>query len=38
MEHQVNRGKTCLKDGCYNKARVKGMCMTCYQHKRNKLQ
>ena len=36
MEYQVNRGKTCLKDGCDKIARVKGMCMTCYQHKRNK--
>jgi len=37
MEYQINRGKTCLEDGCNNIARVKGMCMSCYQHKRSKL-
>ncbi len=37
MEYQVNRGKTCLKDGCNNKAKVKGLCMSCYLLKRNKL-
>jgi len=37
MEYQVNRGKTCRKDGCINIARVKGLCMSCYYHNRNKL-
>jgi len=37
MKKQSNRGKTCLKDGCDNKAKVKGLCMNCYQQKRNKL-
>jgi hypothetical protein len=36
MEYQSNRGKTCSKDGCYNTARVKGLCMSCYHRKRNK--
>ena len=35
MEYIVNRGKICSKDGCNNKARVKGLCMSCYVKNRN---
>ena len=34
MEYQVNRGKTCRKDGCNNNARIKGLCQDCYQSNR----
>jgi len=38
MEHQVNIGKTCRKDGCNNNARIKGLCINCYKfNKKNKL-
>ena len=39
MRERMAKSKiyTCRKDGCDNKARVKGLCMSCYQHKRNKL-
>ena len=34
MEYQVNRGKICCSSGCSNKARVKGLCMSCYVQKK----
>ena len=43
MEYQSNRGKICKKDGCNNKAKAKGLCMSCYNlnkyhlNNRNKL-
>ena len=37
MRYQSNKGKTCLQDGCNNKAKVKGLCTNCYLVKRNKL-
>jgi hypothetical protein len=36
MKHQVNRGKICKEETCCNKARVKGLCNSCYQNKRKK--
>ena len=30
-------GGTCLNEGCSNKARIKGLCILCYQYKRQKL-
>jgi hypothetical protein len=35
MKYQINRGKTCIESGCNNNAKVKGLCIMCYQ-KRNK--
>jgi len=37
MEYQENRGKTCLKDGCNNNARIKGLCLNCYPNNKNEL-
>jgi hypothetical protein len=37
MEYQENRRKICIGDGCNNKARVKGLCMSCYIHKKNRI-
>ena len=34
MEYHKNRGKICYTDGCNNKARVKGLCTSCYLHKK----
>ena len=36
MKYQINRGKTCIISGCNNKARVKGLCNTCYQARKTK--
>lgn len=36
IKYQYNRGKTCIKEGCDNKAKVKGMCNSCYQKFRKK--
>jgi hypothetical protein len=35
MEYQVNRGKICSTNGCNNRARVKGLCMSCYVQKKD---
>jgi len=32
MKYQLNRGKTCSISGCNNKAKVKGLCMSCYSN------
>ena len=37
MVYQTNRGKICKNDRCNNVARVKGLCVRCYQYKRSKL-
>ena len=36
MKYHVNRGKTCSVSGCENKAKVKGLCNSCYQKRRKK--
>ena len=33
---QINRGKVCSTPGCWAKARVKGLCLTCYENKKRK--
>jgi len=37
MEYHENRGKICITDECNNKARVKGLCMSCYFRKKKKI-
>jgi len=34
MKYQENRGKYCSVSGCNEKARVKGLCMKCYQKRK----
>ena len=37
MKYQENKGKIRQKDGCNNKARVKGLCVSCYTFKRKNI-
>jgi NAD-dependent SIR2 family protein deacetylase len=36
MKYHVNRGKTCSVPGCENKAKVKGLCNSCYQKRKKR--
>jgi len=32
MEYQLNRGNFCKVSECNSRARVKGLCLNCYQN------